>query len=242
MKVSSEFSKYAFSYEVNNSIQNQVVNKLIVSIKTKPKNILDLGCGSGAVCKSIDWEYTHFTGVDFAKGMLELHPKAENIESIYGDFNNQELFNTLFCSSQYDYIISASALQWATDLDKVFQNIKKLNAPIALAIFTSNTFKTLNKTAGLNSILRDVDEVKRLQQKYFNAKFEVVEYKLKFNSTRDMFRYIKESGVSSSRNILSFKEMKRLMQKYPLNYLEFEVLFIISKFDNKYNKGYTCKK
>ena len=229
MKVSSEFSKYAFSYEVNNSIQNQVVKKLVASIKTKPTNILDLGCGSGAVCKSIDWEYTHFTGVDFAKGMLELHPKAKNIESIYGNFNNQELFNTLFCSSQYDYIISASALQWATDLDRVFQNIKKLNAPIALAIFTSNTFKTLNKTAGLNSILRDVDEVYRLQQKYFDAKFETVKYQLKFNSIRDMFKYIKQSGVSSSRAILSFKQTKKLMREYPLDYLEFEVVFIIKE-------------
>jgi malonyl-CoA O-methyltransferase len=41
-----------------------------------------------------------------------------------------------------------------------------------------------------------------------------------------MFRYIKGSGVSGSRNLLSFKDMKRLMKEYPLNYLEFEVAFI----------------
>jgi len=228
MRVSAEFSKYAFSYEENNSIQNQVVKKLLSYIKIKPKNILDLGCGSGAVCKNIDWEYSHFTGVDFAKGMLELHPKSNNIESIYGDFNDPELFNTLRTYT-YDYLISASALQWATDLDKVFQNIKRLDIPIALAIFTSNTFQTLNKTAGLNSILRDVDEVYRLQQKYFDAKFETVKYQLKFNSTRDMFKYIKQSGVSSSRAILSFKQTKRLMREYPLDYLEFEVVFIIKE-------------
>jgi len=228
MKVSSEFSKYAFSYESNNVIQNQVVEKLLSHIRTKPQNILDLGCGSGAVCKNINWDYNHFRGVDFAKGMLELHPKAENIESIYGNFNDKELFNTLFCSTNYDYIISASALQWAEDLEKVFQDIKKLNAPIALAIFTSNTFKTLNKTAGLNSILRDSQTVDELQKKYFDADFEVVNYRLEFNSTRDMFKYIKQSGVSGSRSVLSFAETKRLMREYPLNYLEFEVAFIYS--------------
>ncbi len=225
MKVSSEFSKYAFSYESNNIIQNKVVEKLLSHIKTQPQNILDLGCGSGAVCKSIDWKYNHFRGVDFAKGMLELHPKADNIEAIYGNFNDKELFNSLFCNTTYDYIISASALQWADDLERVFQDIQKLNAPIALAIFTSNTFKTLNKTAGLNSILRDAPTIDKLQKKYFDATFEVVNYRLEFKSTRDMFKYIKQSGVSGSRGVLSFAETKRLMKEYPISYLEFEVCF-----------------
>ncbi len=228
MKVSSEFSKNAFSYESHNVIQNKVVEKLLSHIQTQPKNILDLGCGSGAVCKAINWKYNHFTGVDFAKGMLELHPKADNIESIYGDFNDKELFNTLFCTTNYDYIISASALQWATDLDKIFHNIKKLSAPIALAIFTSNTFKTLNETAGLNSILRDAQTIDNLQKKYFNTAFEVVHYRLEFNSTRDMFKYIKQSGVSGSRSVLSLAQTKKLMREYPLDYLEFEVAFILS--------------
>jgi len=227
MKVSSEFSKYAFSYEANNSIQNRVVKRLLSFIKEKPQNILDLGCGSGAVCKAIDWDYNHFIGVDFAKGMLELHPKAENIEAIYGDFNDEELFARLY-TYEYDYIISASALQWAKDIDKVFKNIKRLNAPVALAIFTSNTFKTLNKTANLDSILSDVSSIEEAQKRYFNAEFEVIKYKLEFQSTREMFQYIKKSGVSASRSILSFAQTKKLMREYPLNYLEFEIAFIHS--------------
>jgi len=34
----------------------------------KPKNILDLGCGNGSLCKAIDWEYEHFTGVCIEAG------------------------------------------------------------------------------------------------------------------------------------------------------------------------------
>jgi len=100
-------------------------------------------------------------------------------------------------------------------LDDVFKNIVSLNAPVALAIFTANTFKTLNKTAGLKPLLRSRKEI-----------VEIVEYKLEFESVRDIFRYIKKSGVSGSRRLLSYKETKRLMQEYPFNYLEFEVAFI----------------
>ncbi len=225
MKISSEFSKYAQEYHSLNSIQTLVIKKLLKDINYQPKYILDLGCGSGTLCESISWKYKHFTGVDFAAGMLELHPKSKNIEAIYGDFNDATLFENL-STYKFDHIFSASALQWAENLEDVFKEISSLNIPISLAIFTSGTFKTLNKTASLDSLLRDKEEIDKLQKRYFKANFEVVEYKLAFESTRDMFQYIKKSGVSGSRNILSFKETKKLMREYPLNYLEFEVAFI----------------
>jgi len=227
MKISSEFSKYAHSYGLYSEIQDKVADKLLSSLLFKPKNILDLGCGDGSLCKKIDWKYKHFTGIDFALKMLELHPKSKKIECIYGDFNDKALFENLL-TYHYDYIFSSSALQWADNLEDVFKNIKLLNAPIALAIFTSNTFKTLNETASLASLLKSSDEIYELQKKYFDANFELINYRLEFNSTREMFRYIKRSGVSGSRAILSYKQTKRLLEAYPLNYLEFEVVFITS--------------
>lgn len=227
MKISTEFSKYATEYTSQNIIQKKVIKKLLKDLEYKPKYILDLGCGSGALCETISWNYKHFTGIDFAPGMLELHPKRENVEAIYGDFNDPALFENL-STYQYDHLFSASALQWAKDLESVFQNISLLNIPISLAIFTSGTFKTLNKTANLEPLLRDTGEIDRLQKIYFDATFEVCTYKLVFENTREMFRYIKKSGVSGSRNVLNFKQTKQLMHEYPLNYLEFEVAFIRS--------------
>jgi len=225
MKISSEFSKHADDYNTYNVIQNKVIDKLLLHVDDKPRNILDLGCGNGSLCKKIDWKYKHFTGVDFAEGMLELHPKSKKIECIYGNFNDDMLFENLQTYT-YDYILSASALQWSENLEHVFKKIKQLNTPIALAIFTSNTFKTLNETASIQPLLRSADEVNKLQKKYFNVNFEVVSYKLEFGSTRDMFRYIKKSGVSGSRKVLDYKQSKKLLKEYPLDYLEFEVVFI----------------
>ncbi|MCF6331610.1 MAG: methyltransferase domain-containing protein [Sulfurimonas sp.] len=227
MKISTEFSKYANSYGLYNIIQNKVIKHILKKNSQKPKNILDLGCGDGNLVKNINWKYKYFTGIDFAKGMLELHPKSKKIQCIYGDFNDKTLFESLK-TYNYDFIFSASALQWATDLDEVFKNIKELNAPVSLAIFTSNTFKTINKTAKIDSILKSADYIDELQKKYFNANFEIINYKLEFDNTKDMFRYIKKSGVSGSRNILTYKQTKELMKNYPISYLEFEVVFITS--------------
>ncbi|MDH4944919.1 methyltransferase domain-containing protein [Sulfurimonas sp. C5] len=227
MKINEQFSKYAAHYGRYNVIQEQVATTLLSHVHNKPKRILDLGCGSGALVNKIDWEYEQFTGVDFAQGMLDLHPKSKSIECIYGDFNDPKLYEQLRLRD-FDYILSSSALQWTKDLNQVMANIQEFNAPVSLAIFTSGTFETLHKTAFLKPLLRSKEEVYELQKKHFDANFEVMQYKLEFENTRDMFRYIKKSGVSGSRNELSYKETKALMNEYPLNYLEFEVVFIYS--------------
>jgi malonyl-CoA O-methyltransferase len=225
MKVSSEFSKYATHYGTYNVIQEKVAEKLLSLVTSKPKNILDLGCGNGTLAKKIAWKYDKLMAVDFAPGMLELHPKSANIECIYGNFNDENLFEQLK-EYHFDYIFSASALQWADDLKKTFEQLQTLHAPVALAVFTANTFATLYKTASLDPLLISADKLNVLQKQYFNGNFELVQYKLEFKNVREMFRYIKKSGVSGSRNVLSYKEMKKLMQEYPLDYLEFEVAFI----------------
>lgn len=227
MNINKEFSKYATHYGRYNIIQEQVAVKLLSHVKGTPKRILDLGCGSGALIKKIDWLYEQFVGVDFAEGMLELHPKSLRIECMHGDFNDPKLYEQLK-EKEFDYILSSSALQWTNDLDQVMTNIQQLHTPVSLAIFTSGTFSTLHKTASLKPILRSKEEVYELQKKYFNVHFEVVKYKLEFENIREMFQYIKKSGVSGSRKELSYKETKALMNEYPLNYLEFEVVFIYS--------------
>lgn len=229
MKVQSEFSKYADQYGNYNIIQEKVVRKLLNDLQEQPRRILDLGCGKGALFSAIDWDVEHFVGVDFAPGMLELHPKegdnVEVLECVYGDFNDVTLFEQL-SYNDFDRIFSASALQWADDLENVFRNIAYLKKPVSLAIFSGSTFKTLFETAGVKPLLRSSDEVEELAKRYFNAKIKIVQYQLAFDSVREMFRYIKRSGVSGNRNLLGYKEMKTLMNSYPLDYLEFEVVFI----------------
>ena len=225
MKISYEFSKHADEYDTYSIIQQKVIDKLLALTLHRPKRILDLGCGNGRLFKSIEWDFEQFVGVDFAAGMLALHPKPENTVTLYGDFNDPALFQELK-AYDFDHIFSASALQWAKNLDEVFKNLAALHKPLSLAIFTAGTFKELNARAGVEPLLRAKEEIESIQKKYLNATTELVQYKLEFTSTREMFRYIKKSGVSGARNILTYKETKKLMKEYPLNYLEFEVVFI----------------
>jgi len=224
MKIEKEFSRFAHEYGQYNMIQEKVAQKLLGDLKTEPKKILDLGCGNGSIVKKINWKYEQFRGVDFSQKMLDLHPKNDKIVLELGDFNEDKLFEALV-KEEFEHIFSASSLQWASDLDTTLYQISQFNAPISLAIFTSNTFKTLLQTAGISSPLRSSDELIYLLNQYFRSKIEIVNYELSFESIEEIFTYIKKSGVSGGRNALSYKQMKALMKNYRSKTLEFEVLF-----------------
>ena len=229
MNVIEEFSRFANLYETHNVIQQQVAKKLVDMIEYKDyKRILDIGCGSGSIYKNItknSIKFEEFVVADLSEEMLDIHPSSSKIKKISFDFNNINSFEDIG-DKQYDIVISSSALQWSQDLDMTLKEISKLSDKFYFSFFTSNTFKTLHKIAGVKSPIYSKDFIKKYINRYYNSSFELINYRLDFNSVYDMLRYIKRSGVSGGKKQLSYKEIKQVIEDYPLDYLEFEVLFI----------------
>jgi len=228
-----EFSRFAHQYEQHNMIQVQVAKRVIEKL---PKNsygtVLDIGCGSGQIFRNIEEnhiDFKSFTAFDSSDTMLALHPDSLNIEKICGNFNSKT-FTSDLDKKAYDLVLSSSALQWSSDLDFTIGTIASLSNTFHAALFTSNTFKTLHATANVSSPIYSAEEVqKTIERHYEDVNFELHTYSLEFDSVREMFRYIKKSGVSSGEKKLSYQETKSLMQSYPLDHLEFEVLFVEAK-------------
>ena len=229
MKIVKEFSRFADEYTKHNIIQSEVASRLISMLrKDRYKKVLDLGSGSGAVYKNFlekDIEVNRFIAFDFSDEMLKLHPSSENIQKICADFNQKTSFQN-YKNSEFEMIISASALQWSEDLTSVLSSISSLAKEYYFAFFTSNTFKTLHQTAGVASPIYSKEDIVKTLKKFYTFEIEEAEYRLDFPSVQEMFRYIKRSGVSGGSGQLSYREMKSLLKNYPLEYLEFEVIFV----------------
>ncbi len=221
-----EFSKRAKSYQKSNIIQKKVVKKLISHISTKPKIILDLGCGEGAVFKEIDWKLEKFIGVDKAENMCTLHPYHDNITLYHDDFENPSLYHDI---NKVDITIAASSLQWAKDLEKTIQTISLHTDEIAFAIFCDGTFKSIYEITKLPSFLPHHDRALEIIRRYFDIHHDRKEYSLEFEDNLSKFRYIKDSGVSGGNRQLNYHDTKKLIASYPHSYLEFEVLFVWGK-------------
>ncbi|MEA3417766.1 MAG: methyltransferase domain-containing protein [Campylobacterota bacterium] len=229
MKVAKEFSRFAKAYNRHNIIQAEVAKKLVAMLPGKYyERIFDLGCGRGEVYRNLNGQgvaFGHLTAMDISSEMLALHPDTPKIARIRGDFNQPETFDAL-PFSHYDLLLSASALQWSSDLDVTLQALCPLSKRSCFAIFTAGTFRTLHTHAGITSPIFDEDFLKEKLRGYFDAEFETVRYKLHFDTVYEMLRYIKESGTSGGERHLGYRQTKQLLDEYPLDYLEFEVLFV----------------
>ncbi|MGM0624015.1 MAG: methyltransferase domain-containing protein, partial [Campylobacterota bacterium] len=161
MKHIKEFNRYAHTYDSYNIIQNQVVQDLMHKIQTRPKKIVDLGCGSGAVYKAIRWQFDSFVAVDKSQAMLDLHP-CTNVTKhalCIEEFRYEKFSDHFF--------ISASALQWCRDLRPVFGALR--HSEFALAIFTANTFRSLHSFAKTQSPIVQKDAVLSLANEFLDC-------------------------------------------------------------------------
>lgn len=223
-----QFGRHARGYERFRMIQGRVARALARKIPAGYERIVDLGCGSGGFLEAYERPFTSYLAVDASCEMLDRHPRIEGVECMAGDFNDPSLFERL-AKRDFDLIVSSSALQWAEDLDWTLERIAALGRPVALTLFTAGTFAALHETAGTPSPIRGREETEALLRKHFDARIDVLRYRLYFKSVRAMLAYIRRSGVSGGRNLLGYRQVKRLMESYPLSYLEFEAVRAISR-------------
>jgi len=222
--VNNEFSKYSQQYNNYNLIQQIAAKALVRDVKNKASNILELGCGSGQVYKNINWPLISYTALDFSQNMCDLHPKEEHISVRCLNFDQEEFFDFLK-NKKYDLVLSSSALQWSSQLDRIVKQVSQVTNEFHAVLFTSNTFKTIQKITKVKSPILDETHIKETFSHYFSCEFETIEYKLEFSSKKELFDYIKKSGVSGASTLI-YKEAKNLYKNYDLNYLEFEVIYI----------------
>ncbi len=220
--VQKEFSRRSDTYRKYNFLQKDIAKFLLSFIGDTPKHILDLGAGQGEVYSLIDWEFDRFTAVEFAPNMIERHPINPKVTIKDLDFNKPFAKDL----DRFDIVISSSSLQWAKDLDFTLKEIAQLTDRVAFSIFTDNTFKTIRDLTKVSTFLRSSEEIITTVSKYFNVTSEVKNYTLKFNTKKELFEYIKKSGVSGGEKKLSYRQTKDLINSYPKLELEAEVVFL----------------
>lgn len=224
IQTNNQFSKYANEYKNHNIIQQIISKALIRDIKSKPLKILELGCGSGQVFEHINWDITTYDAIDSSIQMCKLHPKDTNIHVSCYDFDNKDFFEFI-SGKKYDMVLSSSSLQWSNNIDYLLENISQITPEFNSVLFTSNTFKKIQDITNSKSPILSAEKIKESFTKYFKCEFEILNYKLEFKTKKEMFNYIKKSGVSG-KSILSYSNAKKLYKEYNINYLEFEVIFI----------------
>jgi malonyl-CoA O-methyltransferase len=214
----NSFNRFAHTYSKYNVIQRKIIQKYLPFVKSR---VVDLGCGNGIICEYKKFDF--YLGIDISENMLKLNP----CKTIKLDFNTKKCFEVIK-KYEFNQIISFSALQWAKDLNFVFNEINKLNKDYLLAIFTSNTFKSLHNYLGIKSPIYLKEEILK-SANILNPNIDILNYELIFDNPIKLLEYIKFSGVSGNVKA-NIGKLKKFIKTFPINKLEFEILLLKSKY------------
>jgi malonyl-CoA O-methyltransferase len=141
--VAERFSKAAHRYDKLASIQHTIAQQGLQNLPAQlVGKALDIGCGTGVHTQSLNVRGLDAVGVDIAEGMLALAgTNYPHLTFRHGSAQALPIDN-----NSIDVVFSSMALQWASNLHCVAQEIHRVlkNGAVAeLAIMVSGSFEEL---------------------------------------------------------------------------------------------------
>ncbi len=139
----SKFSKYYDSLMGEPKDKVALINKWIKKYNPKSTSVLEIACGTGAILKLMEKQYT-ISGLDLSKEMLTI---AKN-KIKKGNFYHQDM-TSFSLNKKFDVILciydSINHLLKFADWTKVFKNSSKHLNENGLLIFDVNTLAKFDK-------------------------------------------------------------------------------------------------
>ncbi|HLA47940.1 MAG TPA: methyltransferase domain-containing protein, partial [Nitrospinota bacterium] len=130
--VKSSFSKRADTYDKFASFQKEIANLLLSEIYKRdfpPKNILDIGSGTGNISINLaeNYKFSKIIACDIAHGMSVFAQGKRNGQSNI-HIATADTETLPYPSNSFDLIASNLMFQWVTDLSKAFAELYRVMA------------------------------------------------------------------------------------------------------------------
>jgi malonyl-CoA O-methyltransferase len=137
--IGQSFSSAARSYDSVAELQRKVGAALLNSVEGfsgKNKVVLDLGCGTGYFSSSLTGLASKptYIGIDLAEGMVSFAKNSTSDDRCWvaGDAENLPV-----ASHSVDLIFSSLAIQWCSDLKRVFAEFARVLRPGGQCVFAT---------------------------------------------------------------------------------------------------------
>lgn len=173
------FDRYADFFE--DHLVNTLNYKVPFIIKEKlkflnpPKNsrILDLGCGTGLLGKTLIDVFPNLVGVDISSNMIKETRKKDIYTELY--INDIDAF-LLRNEQEFDLIIASDVFIYITDLQTIFSSVKKSLNPSGYFIFTIEPLMEITtENCQLEKSGRVSHTIKYVKSLCKNNGFEIIE-------------------------------------------------------------------
>ena len=249
-RVRESFNAAAEHYDDVAVLQREIGNRIIERldlVTLKPKTILDLGAGTGMGTQSLSARYKNASVIafDLAPNMLKQARQRGNwFTRCKNNLLNKQGFvcgdaeSLPFADNSFDLIYSNATLQWCSDLDHTFVELRRVLRPEGLLMFSTfgpDTLKELrsswqaadaerNNTAERNAHVHDFIDMHDIGDAMMraglaNPVMDVENFTLTYPDVYQLMRELKTLGANNvangRRNTLTGKNrIKKMISAY----------------------------
>lgn len=169
------------------------IKEIFIKYNKKPKDILEMACGTGGLSYYIAKEGYKLTAFDLSEEMLSIaydklkrFKNANILNQNMIDFNINKKFDSVIsvCDS-INYILNKE------DLLKTFTNVYNHLNDDGIFIFDINSYYKLREVIGNNIFLEDRDNIFYTWQNYYDDKEDICDFYLTFFYKEDDKNYIR---------------------------------------------------
>lgn len=135
------FDRAAATYDAAAALQNEIGDRLVERldiIRMQPRRVLDLGAGTGRFTAELQQRYrkARVTALDIAPQMLQ------RVRARGGWFRKPgcvcaDAAALPFADDSFDCIFSNLMIQWCTDIEPLFAELRRVLAPGGFLLFTT---------------------------------------------------------------------------------------------------------
>jgi len=230
-KTRKAFSRAAPQYDQYATWQQKIARLLVNEIKSVPKSVLDLGCGTGEVAFLIKNKFpkAEICGLDIAEGMIiqaEKRSIQENKPEII--FKVGDMEHVDYPAESFDLVISNLSLQWLNDLQLCFKEVRSILKPEGRFLFSTvlkgsqkeltAAYKKTFKQFPHQHIFKTPSEILNVLKKYKFKNIRKAELKdtLYFSGFKQLAYSMKNVGAKAqnAKNITR-SELNKLEKNYP---------------------------
>jgi malonyl-CoA O-methyltransferase len=216
-RIAQHFSRSAKTYDQYALLQHKVVDEILMRIsslplETGPKQILDIGCGTGILAAELAKKYPEalVIGCDLAPGMVEFAQVKHRQPNLSYELADAE--SLPYTNGQFDLVLSSSTLQW-TALENALKQILRVLASKSNFIFSTfgpltlkelkETFLALKdgKRTPVNEFQNIVSVENILKSTGFSSvKLSTMIFTQKYDTVKDVLWSLKQTGAQYAGN------------------------------------------
>lgn len=219
--VGRRFGASADSYDRYAMAQHHIYTELERMMADRPRRcwerVLEIGCGTSGLSKYIDERHDtrHWTLNDLDSRMVEYGAFAPRSgippEYRLGDAESIDL------GTGYDLIISASALQWMHDPERLVRQLWTKLRPgglLLLSTFGPENLREVRRLTGRGLSYASMAEVSRWLHGLATLEVHEELYTLTLATPRDVLLHLKRTGVTATSDSVGFWTADKLRTFY----------------------------